>query len=97
MPSSDNELEHLKKLLLRGDRPPDEAIWAAYEDLCVHCGGPAQAIHELIPRSLAPEGWNYFLNRVTLCLADHEWAQEGPLDKALQLRSEANVLLNVDA
>ena len=53
MPAS-NDLETLRKVLLVGPLLPDEGVWEVYEDTCVHCGGQAHSIHELIPRSLAP-------------------------------------------
>ena len=94
MPAS-SDLETLKKVLLVGPPLPDEAVWEVYEDTCVHCGGQAHSIHELIPRSLAPDNWDRARNRVLLCGRDHRWAQEGPLDKALQLRAEADELLDM--
>ena len=40
--------------------------------MCVWCGVKRGAtIHEIVPRSLAPDWWHHFGNRAPLCHEDH--------------------------
>lgn len=84
--------------LLTEPDAPDEQVIEAYRGLCVKCYGPANSVHELVPRSLAmvvgksPFG---FRNRVTLCALCHDQAQTGPIEQALNLRRLADRLLQM--
>jgi 5-methylcytosine-specific restriction endonuclease McrA len=46
-----------------------------YNGMCIHCFGRASSVHEIVPKSLAPQTWNRLENRVPLCIACHSWAQ----------------------
>lgn len=76
----------------------DAEIIELYAGKCVHCWGSAHGIHELIPRSICQAHglpWQKKPNRVTLCALCHDWAQVAPLEKASQLRVEADRLLTL--
>jgi 5-methylcytosine-specific restriction endonuclease McrA len=62
-----------------------------YDSKCVRCGNKATSVHELIPRSLAPNNWNTFDNRVPLCNECHSWAEERTAYTATILREKVAV------
>jgi 5-methylcytosine-specific restriction endonuclease McrA len=74
-------------------KPLREAVWKTYKGRCVRCKKPANSVHELIPRSLAPNEWGYFANMVTLCRPCHKWAQEDTTMSAPILRQLADKFL----
>jgi len=57
------------------DNPAYAAVWTRYQGRCVRCWGEAEGVHELVPRSQDPAGWQDPDNRVTLCRRCHYWAQ----------------------
>ena len=64
---TDAELAVLDHQLLAAFTPPGAA-----GPLCVWCGlKPGVTIHEIVPRSLAPDWWWHFSNRAPLCHPDH--------------------------
>jgi 5-methylcytosine-specific restriction endonuclease McrA len=71
-------------------------VWELYEGICVICYGKASCIHELIPRSKNPKGWNTLDNRVTLCQFCHQMIHsKKPNDYVELLIYKRNLLLSM--
>lgn len=69
-------------------------IWELYDGICVMCGGKASCVHELIPRSKNPSGWNTLSNRVPLCNYCHAMVhQTSPSDYLDLLVMKRDILL----
>lgn len=47
-----------------------------YRHRCIKCRRVTKVLHEIKPRSLRPNTWEYWANRVTLCQECHEWAHK---------------------
>lgn len=56
----------------RADDPNWQVAWDRFHGLCVVCLNPADTVHEIVPKSLAPKTWRDLENRVTLC-REHHW------------------------
>jgi len=49
-------------------------LLSLFRDKCIVCRQPGGEVHEIVPKSLAPETWNTVGNKVLLCRQHHEWA-----------------------
>jgi len=49
----------------------ENEIFNIYRGKCIVCRKPSIVVHELIPRSLLPNSWRRWINRVILCNACH--------------------------
>jgi len=43
-----------------------------FNERCVVCGAPYDTVHEIIPKSKMPKGWQAVENRVTVCYSCHD-------------------------
>lgn len=51
--------------------PVRQAVWEIYRGRCIICLGQGHDVHEIVPRSLAPQTWMAPENRVVLCREHH--------------------------
>ena len=74
---------------------PDEIeIFKKFRYKCVRCRRPASVLHEIVPKSLAPENWDEPGNQVPLCIECHNWAHKrGAASSAEELKEWMEVRL----
>ena len=72
-----------------------QAVWDMYKGICVLCLKPASGVHEIVPRSKLPAGWNEIDNRVPLCSECHEKVQGNPAGWEKKLRLQRDYLMQV--
>lgn len=73
-----------------------DKVWRRFRGRCVICFGPANHVHEIVPRSLRPGDWWEEENRVPLCAAHHDEVHtQGTAKSEGRLRAARQRALNV--
>jgi hypothetical protein len=58
-----------------------------YKNRCIICRRETIVVHEIIPRSLAPATWEWWINRVLLCIEHHDQVhRDGALNWRVRLK-----------